>query len=90
VRYTVPAAFDTAIAVADPRAIRAGEVWQGRIIQRLAGDVFGDNFEGIAFVPAADDPSRGALWLIADDNFSVFQRSLLVRFDWDGQRPPTP
>jgi hypothetical protein len=83
VRYSVPAQFDTAIAIADPRAIRAGAEWQGRIIQRLAGDVFGDNFEGIAFVPAADDPGRGAVWLIADDNFSVFQRNLLVRLEWD-------
>ena len=83
VRYTFPAQFDTAIALADPRAIRAGGVWQGQIIQRLAGDVFGDNFEGIAFVPDPADPARGAVWLIADDNFSVFQKSLLLRFDWD-------
>jgi hypothetical protein len=82
VRYTLPARFDTAIAIADPRAIRTGAVWQGQIIQRLSGDVFGDNFEGIAFVPAAGDPARGAAWLIADDNFSVFQKNLLLRFDW--------
>ncbi|KPQ31927.1 MAG: hypothetical protein HLUCCX21_02885 [Porphyrobacter sp. HL-46] len=82
VEYAIPARFDTAIAVADPRAIREGEAWQGEIIQRMSGAVFGDNFEGIAFVPAADDPARGAVWVIADDNFSVFQRSLLVRFDW--------
>lgn len=85
VRYTLPAQFDTAIAIADPRDIRAGAVWQGRIIQRLSGEVFGDNFEGIAFVPAPGDPARGALWLITDHNFSVFQRSLLVRFDWGVQ-----
>jgi hypothetical protein len=23
------------------------------------------------------------VWLIADDNFSVFQRNLLVRLEWD-------
>ena len=82
VKYAIPADFDTAIAIADPRVIRSGQVWQGRIIQRLSGGVFAENFEGIAFVPSADDPARGGLWVIADDNFSVFQRSLLVRFDW--------
>jgi hypothetical protein len=84
VEYSIPARFDTAIALADPTDIARGAVWRARIIQRLSGKVFGDNFEGIAFVPSAEDPARGAIWLIADDNFSVFQRSLLVRFDWAG------
>jgi hypothetical protein len=84
VEYAIPARFDTAIAIADPRAIRAGKAWRARIIQRLTGGVFADNFEGIAFVPSATDPARGAVWVVSDDNFSVFQRSLLVRFDWAG------
>lgn len=84
VEYALPARFDTAIAIADPRQIRPGKVWEGRVIQRLSGGVFADNFEGIAFVPDPADPPRGAVWLIADDNFSLFQRSLLVRFDWKG------
>ncbi|MFN3863833.1 MAG: esterase-like activity of phytase family protein [Erythrobacter sp.] len=84
VEYALPARFDTAIAIADPAAIRAGQAWRGRIIQRLAGGVFADNFEGIAFVPDAADPSRGAVWVIADDNFSAFQKSVLVRFEWEG------
>lgn len=82
--YAIPARFDTAIAIADPRTIRAGKVWQARIIQRLERGVFADNFEGIAFVPSPTDPARGAVWVVSDDNFSVFQRSLLVRFDWEG------
>lgn len=82
VEYAIPARFDTAIAIADPRTIEAGKPWRGRVIQRLTGGVFADNFEGIAYVPSAGDPARGSLWLIADDNFSVFQRNLLVRFDW--------
>ena len=84
VAYALPARFDTAIAIADPRRIRAGQPWQARIIQRLTGGVFADNFEGLAYVPSASDPARGSLWLIADDNFSVFQRNMLVRFDWEG------
>jgi hypothetical protein len=85
VAYTLPAAtFDTAIAIADPAEIRAGQPWRARVIQRMEGGIFADNFEGIAFVPSPDDPTRGAVWVIADDNLSVFQRSLLVRFDWGG------
>ena len=78
-----PAARQHVRAIADPRIIRAGEPWQARIIQRLTGGVFADNFEGLAYVPSASDPARGSLWLIADDNFSVFQRNVLVRFEWD-------
>lgn len=83
VEYAIPARFDTAIALADPQTIRAGKPWGAQVIQRLDGGIFADNFEGIAFVPSAEDPARGAIWLIADDNFSLFQRSLLVRFDWN-------
>lgn len=82
VRYSIPARFDTAIAIADPAAIRAGAEWSLRVIARLESGIFADNFEGLAFVPSPQDPSRGSLWVIADDNFSIFQRSLLVRFDF--------
>ena len=86
VEYALPARFDTAIAMADPGRIRAGETWQGQILARLGGPLLGENFEGIAVLPDPDDPAREQVWLIADDNFSIFQRSLLVRFDW---RPPS-
>lgn len=88
VRYALPARFDTAIAIADPCEIRTGEVWRARVIERLSSGIFADNFEGIAFTPSPEDPARGSLWLISDDNFSAFQRSLLVRFDWDPRSAP--
>ncbi len=84
VEYSIPARFETAIAVADPREIGAGASWRGRIIQRMTGGIFADNFEGIAFVASPENPARGALWVISDDNFSIFQKSLLIRFDWPG------
>lgn len=91
VAYTLPAAtFDTAIAVADPTSIREGATWRGRVIERVQGGIFADNFEGITFVASPDDPSRGSIWVITDDNFSIFQRSLLLRFDWEGVTPPPP
>ncbi|MCL9998972.1 MAG: esterase-like activity of phytase family protein [Erythrobacter sp.] len=90
VEYAVPARFDTAIAIADPRAIRAGATWQARVIERMTGGIFADNFEGIAFVPSADDPAQGSVWLVTDDNFSAFQRTLLIRFDWPSGSLPRP
>lgn len=90
VEYAAPARFDTAIAIADPRAIQAGATWQARVIERMTGGIFADNFEGIAFVPSADDPARGSVWLVTDDNFSAFQRTLLIRFDWPSGAPPRP
>ncbi|TAD78231.1 MAG: hypothetical protein EAY70_07175 [Sphingomonadales bacterium] len=83
VRYTIPAEFDAVIMIADPATIRADGQWRGEVIQRLQGPVFGENFEGIAYVPDPSDPAKGSIWLIADDNFSVFQRSLLLRFAWN-------
>jgi len=88
VEYAIPARFDTAIAIADPASIRAGLAWTARVIQRLNGGVFADNFEGIAFVPSADDAASGTIWVIADNNFSGFQRNMLVRFAWDDLAAP--
>ncbi len=84
VHYAIPPRFETAIMIADPRTIRAGQVWRGEVIQRLTGPLYGDNFEGIAFIPDAPGSMGGSVWLIADDNFSVFQRNLLIRLGWKG------
>lgn len=87
-QITIPATFDAAIMHADPADIEEGGVWSGEIIARLDGPLFGENFEGIAYVPGTEEATAentGAIYLISDDNLSVFQRSLLVRLNW----PPT-
>jgi hypothetical protein len=89
VEYFIPARFTAAIAIADPATIRRDMPWRARIIQRLPGTLLAENFEGITFIPAPGDPQRGTIWLIADDNLSIFQRSLLVRFDWGSQTART-
>ncbi len=40
-----------------------------------------ENYEGLALRPLGD--GRVAVWLIADDNFSVVQRTLLAKFIFD-------
>lgn len=81
VRYGVPVAFDAAVMVADPSGIEAGGTWTGRLVGRLAGPL-AENFEGIAH---AVGDGTGSIYLISDDNFSGFQRTLLLRLEWPGE-----
>ncbi len=89
VQIDVPAAFDAAIMHADPRDIEPGGLWTGEVIANLDGPLFGENFEGIAYVPNAASDGSGAIYLISDDNLSMFQRSLLVRLDWPATTDPS-
>ena len=89
VQLTIPATFDASIMHANPAEIEEGGVWNGDIIAEFSGSVFGENFEGIAFVPDASGES-GDIYLTSDDNFSVFQRSLLVRLAWPSMPEPEP
>jgi hypothetical protein len=52
----------------------------GRVIGALEPPMSLDNFEGVAAVPRADGAIR--IYLIADDNYSSNQRTLLYAFDW--------
>ncbi len=52
-------------------------VWQPEVFARLGQLLPPENYEGLAIRPRTDGSSE--LWLISDDNFSAFQRTLLVR-----------
>ena len=47
---------------------------------KLATPLTVDNIEGVAVVPRPDGSWR--FYLISDDNFSPYQRTLLMAFDW--------
>jgi hypothetical protein len=51
---------------------------------KLAAPLSVDNFEGLAARPAPD--GRVRFYVISDDNFSRFQRTLLLAFDWKPQQ----
>lgn len=55
-----------------------------RELARLPGPIGVDNMEGIAALPNPDGSVR--LYLVSDDNFAGWQRTLLLMFDWR----PTP
>lgn len=69
--------FTTIIAVADPAAITSEAVLRSRTIGRVPRPL-AENYEG-----AAVTVERGQtyLWLVADDNFNRWQRSLLLQFE---------
>ncbi len=76
-RFTV---FDRASRIVRLRAadIRDGARLVGEELARLLPPMQVDNFEGI---DAITDPNGGTrIFLVSDDNFSAFQRTLLLQF----------
>ncbi|XUU61452.1 esterase-like activity of phytase family protein [Erythrobacter sp. HA6-11] len=80
IRLQWPIRFRNALAIADPANIEEGELWDTSIIARFSGPGFDANFEGIASVPREDGSAE--LYIIADDNFSSLQETLLLRLIW--------
>lgn len=72
--------FRTILAIVDPAEIRAGGVIRSQQIGRVP-DALSENYEGAAVVVEND---RTFVWLVADDNFNGWQRSLLVKFELAG------
>ena len=74
-----PPFFKGMLVVADPAQIAAGKEWPWRKLADLDDPVPRDNYEGLAIVPVGDGVD---LWLISDDNFAPFQRTLLLQLHW--------
>lgn len=71
--------FRSMLAIGDPRAIGESASWRPQILANLDGLLPRENYEGLAIEPQGDSL---VLWLISDDNFSAFQRTLLARLRW--------
>ena len=71
--------FAGLIAIAEPPV--ADAEWRPEITLRFDNAIPRENYEGLA-VRALED-GRIAVWVIADDNFSVIQRNLLVKLLFD-------
>lgn len=69
--------FTTILAIVDPADIKAGAVVRARTIGRVPRPL-AENYEGAAI---SVEDGRTFLWLVADDNFNVWQRSLLLQFE---------
>ena len=69
--------FTTVIAIVDPADIKKDAVVRSRTIGRVPRPL-AENYEGAAI---SVEEGRTWLWLVADDNFNVWQRSLLLQFE---------
>lgn len=69
--------FTTTVAIADPGDISGNAVLHSRTIGVVPGGL-ADNYEGAA---VTTEQGRTYLWLVADDNFQSWQRSLLLQFE---------
>ena len=58
--------------------IRAGATLQGTLVARFEHPLTVDNFEGVAVVQGVNDETL--VYILSDDNFNFFQRTLLLLF----------
>lgn len=76
-RLGVSPLFTTILGVLDPADIAKDGVVRSVAIGQVPGPLR-DNYEGAA---VAVEDGRTFLWLVADDNFNGWQRSLLLQFE---------
>ena len=69
--------FTTILAILDPADIRSGAAVRSRAIGRVPRPL-AEHYEGAAITV---EDGRTFLWLVSDDNFNRWQRSLLLRFE---------
>lgn len=72
--------FRARLSVIDRETVLPGARLVAREIARFRPPILVDNFEGLAVVRAG---GRTLLFIVSDDNFSVFQRNLLLMFELD-------
>ncbi len=72
-----PQGFSAKVSLLDPMPFRRGVIASASVIASLAPPVLVDNMEGIA---VTKDGKAIYLWLISDNNFSIFQRTILMKF----------
>jgi len=77
VDMTLPPKFRTVLAIGEGGAIEPGARWSPEVLANLDAILPSENFEGMAVEARRDGPP--AIWLVSDDNFSAFQRTLLAR-----------
>jgi hypothetical protein len=76
-RFSLLGGFESRLLALPEDEIRAGSRIEGRELAAFRWGDIGENFEAIAARRTAD--GRALLYLLADDNFAFFQRSLLLQ-----------
>lgn len=84
-KLSFPPEFSIALAVFDPAQIAKGAVISPKVIARLQAPLLVDNMEGLV---VAQDGGRTIIWMISDNNFNIWQRSILMKFALIPTKPP--
>lgn len=73
--------FPAMLVIADPADIRSDEILSSIMLARIEEPLPSDNYEGLAVIDM--DAGNWDFWLISDDNFARYQRTLLLKLRWD-------
>jgi hypothetical protein len=76
-RVAFPEGFSAKLTVFDPTTIAKGETVNGKVIATLKSPLLVDNMEGLAIT---QESGRTIIWMISDNNFNIWQRTLLMKF----------
>jgi hypothetical protein len=76
-RVALPEGFTVIITVFDPEKISDGITVAGSPIAVLRAPLLVDNLEGVT---TTQEQGRTIVWMISDNNFNIFQRTLLMKF----------
>ena len=87
VDWGYPPGFPGQIVIVDPARITEGGILESILLARIEAPLPSDNFEGMTVIDEGD--GIWSLWLLSDDNFARFQRTLLLKFRWDTNARPT-
>ena len=75
----LPPRFETALALIDVDEVTNDNRLPAQVIAEFGDRIPQDNYEGMAITRDADGQH---IWLISDDNFMQFQRTLLLKLRW--------
>jgi hypothetical protein len=76
-KISFPQGFAAKLAIVDVAEITKNAVVGGDVIATLAAPLLVDNMEGIAIT---QDNGGTIVWLVSDNNFNIWQRTLLMKF----------
>jgi hypothetical protein len=76
-RIGFPEGFSAKLTVLNPADIAKDEAISGTVIATLKSPLLVDNMEGMAITQEA---GRTIIWMISDNNFNIWQRTLLMKF----------
>jgi hypothetical protein len=78
--FRLPYHFSNRLSLVPAAEVRPGAITRGRLLATLDTPLIHDNFEGVA---TTIENGKTIVWLVSDDNQSVLQRTLLLKFRLD-------